>query len=99
VQDVSAERALSAVRKAIREVSKREIDPADLALWKARLEGDVRSKVASPSGFVQTLFNRYALNKDVTSRFHESISGITQDKVKAFLGTIAAGGCIEYVVL
>jgi len=99
VQDVSAERALSAVRKAIREVSKREIAPADLALWKARLEGDVRSKVASPSGFVQTLFNRYALNKDVTSRFHESISGITQDKVKAFLGTIAAGGCIEYVVL
>ena len=87
------------MRKAIREVSKRDIAPADLALWKARLDGEVRSVVASPAGFVQTLFNRYAVNKDVTSRFQESISGITQEKVKAFLETMAAGGCVEYVIL
>ncbi len=99
VEEVSAERALSAVRKAIREVSKREIAPADLSLWKTRLEGEVRGQIASPAGFVQTLFNRYALNKDVTGRFQESISGITQEKVREFLATMASGGCVEYVIL
>ena len=97
VEEVSAQRALAAVRVAIRQAGLGEINPADLALWKAKLEGEVRSRVASPAGFVQTLFDRYAVNKDVTSRYKESISSVTSDKVKEFLGTMAAGGRIEYV--
>ena len=98
VQEVSAERALTAVRAAIRGASSAAVDPVDLALWKSRLEGQTGSVLASPAGFVETLFARYAVNKDLTSRYRESISGITPEKVKQFLETLSAGGRIEYVI-
>ena len=98
VEEVSAQRALTAVRAAIREVSEKEVDPADLAHWKAKLEGETATAIASSAGFVNTLFARYAVNKDVTSRYRESISGISWDKVRSFLETMAGGGRVEYIV-
>lgn len=97
VDEVSAQRALTAVRVAIAEAAK-EVDAKDLALWKKKLEQEVGQVMASPGGFVSTLLARYAINKDLTSRYKESISGITREQVQRFLQAIAAGGRVEYVV-
>lgn len=97
VSEVSAQRALTAVRVAINEAA-REMDAADLALWKRKLEAQVSEVMASPGGFVSTLLARYSINKDLTSRYKECISGITAAQVQQFLKAIAAGGRVEYVV-
>ena len=97
VSEVSAQRALTAVRIAIGAAA-REMDAADLALWKRKLEAQVSEVMASPGGFVSTLLARYSINKDLTSRYKESISGVTAAQVQQFLQAIAAGGRVEYVV-
>ena len=97
VSEVSAQRALTAVRAAIGAAA-REMDAADLALWKRKLEAQVSEVMASPGGFVSTLLARYSINKDLTSRYKESISGVTAAQVQQFLQAIAAGGRVEYVV-
>ena len=98
VTEVSAERAATAVRAAILEASRQLVDPVDLALWKSKLSSEVKNIMASPAGFVSTLLTRYSVNKDITSRYQESISGITADKVQQFLSTMASGGRVEYLV-
>ena len=41
---------------------------------------------------------RYALNKDMNSRYSESLQAITPEKVRGFLAAISAGGAVEYIV-
>ena len=89
---------LAVIREAIEDAAKASLDPVDLKGWKDRLLADVKLQLASPSGFVNTLVDRYANNKDIASRYSESISAITEARVKEFLATLAAGGRIEYLV-
>lgn len=98
VDDISTQRALSAVRAAIKEASSEQADAADIALWKAKLDQTVERVMASSSGFVTTLHARYAWNKDITSRFKESIAAVTPEDVRDFLRAMAAGGRVEYLV-
>ena len=98
VPEVSAEKALTAIRSAIADAAQEAPEAIDLKLWKSKLEGEVRGIMASPAGFTTTLVTRYAVNKDITSRYQESIAGITADKVQQFLQTMAAGGRVEYIV-
>ena len=98
VEEVSRERALSAVRSAIRAAAEKQTDAVSLAAWKSKLDAQVRSYLATPDGFTATLLARYSLNKDVTSRYAEAIGGISGAQVQAFLKAIAAGGRIEYIV-
>ena len=92
------EKVLPVIREAIAAAGKTAADPADLQGWKDRLMADVKLQLASPSGFVNTLLERYANNKDIASRYAESISAINGARVQEFLSVMAAGGRIEYLV-
>ena len=98
VTEVSAQRALTAIRAAIREAASKPVEAKDLALWKSKLSGEYKDRLASSSGFVSTQLFRYALNKDLTSRYQENIQAITAEQVKAFLATLAEGGRVECIV-
>lgn len=98
VNEISAQRTLSAVRAAIKDASSELADAADMALWKAKLNSSVEQVMASSSGFVTTLHARYAWNKDVTSHFKENIAAITPEDVQSFMKSMAAGGRVEYLV-
>ena len=98
VTEVSAQRALTAIRAAIREAASKPVEAKDLALWKSKLSGEYKDRLASPSGFVSTQLFRYALNKDLTSRYQENIQAITAEQVKEFLATLAEGGRVECIV-
>ena len=95
VTDVTAERALTAVRAALREVAERPVEEPDLQAWKAKTQANVAAALESPDNFVSSLLVRYARNKDVLSGYKETISGITAAQVNAFLQAMAAGGRIE----
>ena len=92
------ERALTAVRAAVAEAAAFPVSARDLKAWKARLQQNVKDQLGSPEGLVSILLFRYAANKDVTSRYVESINGITPADVQAFLSALAAGGRIEMIV-
>jgi hypothetical protein len=92
------EHVLPAVREAISAAAAAPLDATDLKGWKERLMADVKLQLASPSGFVNTLLDRYANNKDIASRYSESISAINEARVQEFLGILAAGGRIEFLV-
>ena len=98
VGEVSTERALMAVRMALRNASLTPVDPVDLQAWKARLLQQVNSLMATPAGFTSTLLARYAANKDFASYYTESINAISAADVQALLGALSAGGRIEYIV-
>ena len=98
VTEVSGERALTAVRAAIRAAAGNNVDAVSLEAWKKKLEAQVRAYLATPDGFTATLLARYSLNKDITSRYQEAISSCNQERVREFLTALAAGGRIEYIV-
>lgn len=92
------EQVLAAIREAISAAAKAPVNAADLKGWKDRLMADVKLQLASPSGFVNVLLARYANNKDVASRYAESITAINEARVLEFMSTVAAGARIEYLV-
>ena len=98
VTEVSAERALSAVRVAVEAAVKEPVAPASLNDWKQKTEARVKDYLATPDGFVATLLARYSLNKDITSRYQEAIGSCSQAGVQDFLEALSAGGRIEYMV-
>ena len=98
VDDVSAERALTAVRAAIRQVAEERVDGQDLSAWKQLLHADVSRSLTVPEGFVSALLMRYAVNKDMITRYPEAIEGIDGTRVQTFLKGLAEGGRIEYMI-
>ena len=97
-REQDCEKVLPVIREAIAAAAKTAAEPADIQGWKDRLSADVKLQLASPSGFVNTLLDRYANNKDIASRYAESISAINAARVQEFLSVLAAGGRIEYLV-
>ena len=95
VQD--SERALTAVRAAIKSVSAKAVPAANLKAWKATVLQNVKSEMESPAGAVTAMKNRYAFGKDV-SRYEESINSVTPEVLRNFLHALASGGRIEYIV-
>ena len=95
-QDV--ERALSAIRQAIAASAATPPSATDLKAWKARLSYEAKLGLATPSGFVSTLLDRYSANKDIATRYAESIQSISAAQVQEFLRLLAGGGRIEYLV-
>ena len=57
----------------------------------------VKREMATPGGFTSAQMVRYSINKDVNSRFEESINAINPEKVRSFLGNITSGGLVEYI--
>ncbi len=99
VEETSPESALTAIRSTIRSCARTPVPDADLSAWKQKLEVDMQAALADPLGIVTTVLARYAVNKDMTSRYPEAISGITAEKVRSFLETLSGGGRIEWIVL
>ena len=95
VQD--SERALTAVRAAIKSVSAKAVPAADLKVWKATVLQEIKSEMNSPAGAVAAMKNRYAFGKDI-SRYEESINSVTPEVLRSFLHALASGGRIEYIV-
>jgi predicted Zn-dependent peptidase len=93
----NVEDLLPVLRKAIEASAEESVNPVDLKAWKDRLLADVKLELSSPSGFVSTLLDRYANNKDIASRYEESITAINAAKVQEYLGAMANGGRIEFV--
>ncbi len=98
VVPANPERVLTAVRAAVAEAAAVPVSSRDLKAWKARLQQNVKEQLANPGSLVSILLFRYAANKDVTSRYVESIGGISPAGVQDFLTTLAAGGRIEMIV-
>lgn len=98
VKELSAERAISAVRGAINAAATEEIDKASLDAWKQKTEADVQGYLATPDGFVNTLLTRYSLNKDLTTRYKEAIGSCPESRVREFLQALSAGGRVECIV-
>ena len=92
------ERALSAVQAALASCASEPLTGADISGWKARTLSQVKRELDSPSGFVTTLLTRYTSNKDIYSRYAESISAINAAQVKEFLTTLTSGGKIILLV-
>ena len=92
-----SERALTAVRAAIKSISSKAVPAADLKAWKATVLQDVKSEMGSPAGAVVAMKNRYAFGKDI-SRYEESINAVTPEVLRSFLNALASGGRIEYIV-
>ena len=92
-----SERALTAVRAAIKKISAKSVPSADLKAWKATVLQDVTSEINAPSGAVVAMKNRYAFGKDI-SRYEESINSVTPEVLRSFLQALASGGRIEYIV-
>lgn len=90
------ERALSAVRAAIREVSGKPVSAVDLNAWKATSMDYIKALMSSPAGAVTAMEARYAFGKDI-SKYQESINSITPDNLRNLLKALAAGGRIEYI--
>ena len=93
----NAEIVLPVLREAIKASVDAKVDPVDLKAWKEHLQADVKRELSSPSGFVATLLDRYANNKDIASRHEESIGGINAAKVQDYLRALVSGGRIEFV--
>ena len=90
-------RALSALRVAFNDAAA-SLDPVDVEAWKAAVLARTAEAMGQPAGFISTLVARYAANKDVTSRYQESIQAVDVAKIAAFLNALSAGGRIEYLV-
>ena len=90
-------RALTAVRAAIAEVSRKAPDQADLKAWKALALDNAQKSLSSPEGTVEILRARYAAGKDF-SKYQDNINSITPEVVRSFLAALAGGGRIEYIV-
>ena len=98
VRTQDPERALSAVHAALASCASEPLSGADLSGWKARTLSQVKRELDSPSGFVTTLLTRYTSNKDIYSRYSESISAIDAAQVKDFLTALTSGGRIVLLV-
>jgi hypothetical protein len=90
------ERAITAVRAAISEVSGKPVPAADLKAWKATCLDHIRDLMSSPAGAVTAMEARYAFGKDV-SKYQESINSITAENLRGLLRALASGGRIEYI--
>ena len=88
---------LPVLREALSACAEASIDPVDLKGWKDCLLEKVKCELSTPSGFVDVLLDRYANNKDIASRYQESISSINTAKVQDYLKTLVNGGRIEFV--
>ena len=97
-KEADAYRALTAVRAAIREVALTPALEGDVRAWKALVLAGTERTMSTAPGFVATLVGRYAANKDITSRYAQSIEGISPVKVCDFLSSMASGGRIEYII-
>ena len=93
----NVETVLPVLREALKASVDAKVDPVDLKAWKERLQADVKRELSSPSGFVATLLDRYANNKDIASRHEESIGAINAAKVQDYLRALVSGGRIEFV--
>ncbi|MBR5402827.1 MAG: hypothetical protein IK113_01200 [Bacteroidales bacterium] len=98
VAEPDVDKAITAVRAAISKAGKRLPSQADVQAWKNGLSESVKARLSTPEGFTMAQQVRYALNKDMNSRYAESIQAITPDKVRGFLASIASGGAVEYIV-
>ena len=91
-------RALTAVRNAVSRASKQAPAAADVSAWKAALMDQVKAALDTPQGFTATMQARYALSKDVITRYQESISAITPERVRFFIASVSSVGTVEYIV-
>lgn len=91
-------RAITVVRAAISKASKEVPQSVDVSAWKAALGVKVRQTMDSPQGFTLSQQARYALNKDIMSRYAESVGAVTPEKVRSFIAALASGGVVEYIV-
>ena len=98
VADPDVNKAITAVRAAIVKSGKRLPAQADVQAWKNGLSERVKARLSTPEGFTMAQQTRYALNKDMNSRYSESLQAITPEKVRGFLAAISAGGAVEYIV-
>ena len=98
VADPDVNKAITAVRAAIVKSGKRLPAQADVQAWKNGLSERVKARLSTPEGFTMAQQTRYALNKDLNSRYTESLQAITPEKVRGFLAAISAGGAVEYIV-
>ena len=98
IRDRDMDRALSAVRMAIKDAASQPVSAQDLKFISGKVLADTQKALSSPSGLVTTLMARYSAGKDITSRYKESIGSITAADVQAFLQALSSGGRVEYIV-
>lgn len=98
VAEPDVTKAITAVRAAIAKAGKRLPSAVDVQAWKDGLLENVKVRMSASGGFTTAQQVRYALNKDLNSRYAESVQAITPEKLRGFLAALSAGGAVEYIV-
>lgn len=98
VAGASVGSALTAVRAAIAEASGCQASATDVDAWKSGIRAQIQGALSRQDGFVTTLSVRYAVNKDITTRYEESISAISPSRICSFMSALSSGGRVEYLV-
>ena len=98
VAEPDVAKAITAVRAAVAKAGKRLPATTDVQAWKNALMESVKARMSTPEGFTSAQQVRYSLNKDINSRYAESIQAVTPEKVRSFLASLSAGGAVEYIV-
>ena len=98
VGEISPERALTAVRAALRSAAVTVPQEEDVQAWKENVREAAESAMSTPEGFVRTLLERYSASKDVTTHYREALENIGPAAVKGFLASLERGGRVEYLV-
>ena len=89
--------SIGLIRKSLQELSAHQVNAKDLESRKQQLAAQMQQALSRPEDVVLTLLARYAIGKDLTSRYKENISAITAERVSEMLKALATGGCIEYI--
>lgn len=92
----SPSEALSVVRAVLKAAAAQPLEAPDLQARQKKLTSAVKARLATPEGQVAALLERYSVNKDVTTRYAETIGAVSAPLVQEFLRLSAEGGRIEY---
>lgn len=98
VKPVDLEKALAGVRKGIAAATKKKLSKAELTAAKARVTGTMADALSHPETVVNTVRMRYAMNKDLVTKYKENINAVDAPAVQAILQALSKGSCIEKVV-
>lgn len=98
VSPVGLEEALAGVRKGISDAVKKKLSKAELAAVKARVTGNMTEALSHPETVVSTVRMRYAMNKDLVTKYKDSINAVDAAAVQSILKAVSEGSRIEMVV-
>jgi len=90
--------ALPKIRSGIRSAVAAPLTDADIKAWQNAEQQRLAARLSNPETIVSQVLGRYAIGKDLVSKYTESIAAVDAGKVRQILEKTTGGGCVEYVI-